>query len=1011
MIVDYGNLGTASPATAGANINAFLALCIPIIERFGGVVDLLQASQLLVSFNYHLPVVKHEDIAAKCALVIMAVIQRGKEEENDEASAIIATNGEEEEGVSTTPKNPALYLRTANIAIAIASGPNVVGTVGSDATQKARIVTGEGVDMAKKLVALQRVLGSMELSSANGPATTAASSHQKTSNTIVGSGQISVSSPAPQHQSAAAINADNYGGILMTEATMEKCSVLGVPVDVVAPRWLQPGRARNVAVYELVGFDLKKRDPPEWAKNIANGFQLLRRKKYADAIAALDKPAAEGFRQAVRLRAICHRNIEMRKTRQQLNGIGSASTRNTTNGNFSTASDSDAPGVDFTYERKETLWEGHNDEVTALKYNSQLLMRLQQQQQQQGSSSIVAANQQTSGSGGSVPNSPRRAAPASGLINVSNLLTFGSIGMGASGNPAIDASLPKLPSHGGSYNNSAQLLHNSGNSGGGGGNLLNTNFLGNPQLQTQPPRLGGAFNAPEDDIGAIRVQLLRQQAHSTTNGHSSSQHASAAAVATPKVEEEPEPQEADEDRLFSIFVLPNHHDDDDEPPRRDAATKANSGEDEKRSHGGVVGSAVRSFSNGSGQNETKNDANSKPTGQNGKAAAFENDEMPLLFTDMSGQNYTRSKSILGKGAFGLVTSAMDDDGTIVAVKTMSIGGNISSHNAGAKEEAFRARIEELVHEVGVLAEVRHANIAGYVSAAILPSHFCIIMEYLSGGSLRTLISSQHYGKIPAKPLCAYLKGILCGLQYLHEAHGYVHCDIKPDNIMLTSDGTCKLTDFGTAVLMKKEEQILKKFQDSGIEGSSGADSKNDRSGSDEEHVGLFASSMLRGSNPVLTVPKAVASSVTPATSAPAAAGPLVRGTPRYMAPEAALGDWTPASDVYSLGITLIELATGQHPWRHIKGGDTAFLMRLAMDKTMRPLLPPSLRSGGASYNKASGANPLLVDAGEAEDVISEDSAPAVPMDNLLLEFADMCLAHDPTQRASVAQLLLLLPNN
>jgi serine/threonine protein kinase len=65
----------------------------------------------------------------------------------------------------------------------------------------------------------------------------------------------------------------------------------------------------------------------------------------------------------------------------------------------------------------------------------------------------------------------------------------------------------------------------------------------------------------------------------------------------------------------------------------------------------------------------------------------------------------------------------------------------------------------------------------------------------------------------------------------------------------------------------------------------------------------------------------------------------VRGTPRYMAPEAAMGEFSPASDIFSLGITLLHMLMGRPPWDHVPGDDNVFMMRLARDPTLRPEIP------------------------------------------------------------------------
>ncbi|CAJ0955914.1 unnamed protein product [Ranitomeya imitator] len=69
------------------------------------------------------------------------------------------------------------------------------------------------------------------------------------------------------------------------------------------------------------------------------------------------------------------------------------------------------------------------------------------------------------------------------------------------------------------------------------------------------------------------------------------------------------------------------------------------------------------------------------------------------------------------------------------------------------------------------------------------------MEYLSGGSLETLIET--YGTLNIDHVRFYTAEIVCGLQFLH-GHNIVHRDIKPDNIMLDADGHIRIIDLGLA---------------------------------------------------------------------------------------------------------------------------------------------------------------------------------------------------------------------
>jgi serine/threonine protein kinase len=69
------------------------------------------------------------------------------------------------------------------------------------------------------------------------------------------------------------------------------------------------------------------------------------------------------------------------------------------------------------------------------------------------------------------------------------------------------------------------------------------------------------------------------------------------------------------------------------------------------------------------------------------------------------------------------------------------------------------------------------------------------MEYIPGGSLRTLI--DEYGSLNEKLIKIYVKQILTGLNYLHNK-GIVHRDLKSENILIDLNGSIKLTDFNCA---------------------------------------------------------------------------------------------------------------------------------------------------------------------------------------------------------------------
>ncbi|GET91984.1 protein kinase, putative [Leishmania tarentolae] len=168
--------------------------------------------------------------------------------------------------------------------------------------------------------------------------------------------------------------------------------------------------------------------------------------------------------------------------------------------------------------------------------------------------------------------------------------------------------------------------------------------------------------------------------------------------------------------------------------------------------------------------------------------------------------------------------------------------------------ARNIQVHAIVDEVRLFAKLHHENVAQYLSLYVSETYVIEIMELVPGGSLDTLLTS--FGSLRPESVRRYLRDIVRGLSYLHTAN-IVHCDIKPHNVLLAMDGQCKLSDFGSAIAR--------------------------------------ATSSICSFDNVLEL----------------------RGTPGYMAPEVARGDVpTMKSDVYSLGITVLELLTGKLPWEY-----------------------------------------------------------------------------------------------
>ncbi|NWU94008.1 M3K19 kinase, partial [Upupa epops] len=98
-------------------------------------------------------------------------------------------------------------------------------------------------------------------------------------------------------------------------------------------------------------------------------------------------------------------------------------------------------------------------------------------------------------------------------------------------------------------------------------------------------------------------------------------------------------------------------------------------------------------------------------------------------------------------------------------------------------------------EVDLLKMLKHVNIVTYLGTCLEDNVLSIFMEFVPGGSISSIIN--RFGPLPETVLCKYTKQILQGVAYLHD-NCVVHRDIKGNNVMLMPNGVIKLIDFGCA---------------------------------------------------------------------------------------------------------------------------------------------------------------------------------------------------------------------
>nr|XP_020024004.1 mitogen-activated protein kinase kinase kinase 19 isoform X3 [Castor canadensis] len=220
--------------------------------------------------------------------------------------------------------------------------------------------------------------------------------------------------------------------------------------------------------------------------------------------------------------------------------------------------------------------------------------------------------------------------------------------------------------------------------------------------------------------------------------------------------------------------------------------------------------------------------------------------------------------------------------------------------------ATEKEYQKLQEEVDLLKALKHVNIVAYLGTCLEENTVSIFMEFVPGGSISSIIN--RFGPLPEMVFCKYTKQILQGVAYLHE-NCVVHRDIKGNNVMLMPTGIIKLIDFGCA----------KRLAWAGLNGTH--------------------SDMLKS----------------------------MHGTPYWMAPEVINeSGYGRKSDIWSIGCTVFEMATGKPPLASMDR--MAAMFYIGAHRGLMPPLP---------------------------DHFSEHAA----------DFVRMCLTRDQHQRPSALQLL------
>ena len=159
--------------------------------------------------------------------------------------------------------------------------------------------------------------------------------------------------------------------------------------------------------------------------------------------------------------------------------------------------------------------------------------------------------------------------------------------------------------------------------------------------------------------------------------------------------------------------------------------------------------------------------------------------------------------VLGQGAFGITYLAKDTNlDQRVAIKEylpIDVATRMDDATVRSRTEESRDRyrwgLERFIEEARTLARFDHPNIVRVLSVFEFNNTAYMVMRFEEGGTLAALLNRR--GTLTEPELLRILLAILNGLELVHNA-GFIHRDIKPDNIHIGADGRPVLLDFGSA---------------------------------------------------------------------------------------------------------------------------------------------------------------------------------------------------------------------